>query len=128
MAMLLGVRHRAVVLDPLEPLERRVVADVLSHGRDEVEERGVRRCDAESTVVLRVDDVEHRCRELGGIDGVGVVDEDAHPPGDPDPVAVRRPEPLVDAVEDVLGELREPALLVEEPDRAGALREEDVGR
>ena len=73
-----------------------------------------------------------RSRTLAGSSSSGTISrvEGEHPlaPGEADPAAVAGMELLGDELEDVVGERAEQAVLVEVADRAGRLREEDVGR
>ena len=84
--------------------------------------------DADPAAVLGLGQVEHRVGQLGLVDELLVVDEHAPPRRDADPAPALALEARVDAREQLGGQLGEQALLGEEADRAGALREEDVGR
>ena len=85
--------------------------------------RGQRRC----ALSTQVREIEHRVRKLGGVDDLGVVDQHSLPTREPDPTAVLGVEALGDAVEDIVGERAQKALLIEIPDGTGRLGQEHVG-
>ena len=123
-----GERHGVVVGDPLQPLARRLVAQLEAHRRDEVLERCVRRGDAEAPRPLLAGQVEDARRQLLLRDDLGVEGEDALASGEADPTAVGGVELLGNEVEDVVAEGAEQAALIEVGDGARRLREEDIGR
>ena len=127
MAVLLAYGLASLAAMPFEPVGGDVLAELDAHGGDEVLERPVGGRHRHPALELRVGEVEHRVGQLGLVDEVGVVHEHPHPAGQADPLAVAglevgrrpgraRPRPA---------RSRQPCL-VEEADRAGRLRDEDV--
>ena len=122
-----GERHGVVGGDPLQPLGRRLVAELEAHRRDEVLERGVRRGDADAPRPLFAGQVEDARRQLVLRDDLGIEGEDPLAPGEADPTAVAGVELLGHELEDCVIERAEQAAPVEVADGPGGLREEDVG-
>ena len=119
MARVVGERDRIVGGDALQPLGRRLVAELEAHRRDEVLERGVGRGDADAPRPLLAGEVEHAGRQLVLGDDLRVEGEDPLAPGEADPAAVAGMELLGHEGEDIVGERAEQAPLVEVADGAG---------